>query len=224
MPSSKLRNQIAWQAALLLQASPELTVAAARDLALQQFAGKSPRRYDLPTDDEIVTQLRSFAPAERKDSELGIADRIDRYRRLLLPLEDVRQNPLYHPEGDALYHSLQVFDHARDHAPYDAEFLAAALLHDVGKAIDPRNHVAAGLAALSGSIESRTTWLIEHHMLCHDLHEGRLGSRRRKQLEASEWFEDLVLFGQCDRAGREVGVEVPDVEESLDYLSPLLDG
>jgi len=31
------------------------------------------------------------------------------YRMLLLPLEEVRQSPQYHPEGDALYHSLQVF-------------------------------------------------------------------------------------------------------------------
>ena len=63
---------------------------------------------------------------------------------LLLPLETVKQNPAYHPEGDALYHSLQVFDLARDALPYDEEFQLAALLHDVGKAIDPRDHVAAG--------------------------------------------------------------------------------
>lgn len=221
MPSSKLRQQIAWQAALLLQASPELTISAARGAALEQFAGKTQRRSDLPTDEEIVTQLRSFAgPGNRIESVSG-AERINRFRRLLLPLEEVRQNPLYHPEGDALYHSLQVFDHARDHAAYDEEFLAAALLHDVGKAIDPRNHVAAGLVALAGAIQPRTTWLIEHHMLCHDLADGRLGSRRRKQLEAHEWFDDFVLFGQCDRAGREVGVEVPEVEEALEYLATL---
>ena len=82
----------------------------------------------------------------------------------------------YHPEGDALYHSLQVFDLARDELAYDEEFLAAALLHDVGKAIDPADHVAAGLEALDGFITERTAWLIEHHMLAHAT--GRRHARR----------------------------------------------
>ena len=46
---------------------------------------------------------------------------------LLLPLERMRQNPKCHPEGDVLYHSLQVFDLACDAQPYDEEFLLAAL-------------------------------------------------------------------------------------------------
>ena len=83
--------------------------------------------------------------------------------------------PEYHPEGDALYHSLQVFDLARDELPYDEEFLLAALLHDVGKAIDPHDHVAAGLEALEGYITPRTAWLIEHHMEAHALADGTLG-------------------------------------------------
>ena len=63
----------------------------------------------------------------------------------LLPLENVKESPKYHPEGDALYHSLQVFDLACDALPYDEEFLLAALLHDVGKGIDRSDHVLAGL-------------------------------------------------------------------------------
>ena len=70
------------------------------------------------------------------------------FRLLLLPLENVKQNPKYHPEGDVLYHLLQVFELARVERPWDEEFLLAALLHDVGKGIDPYDHVAAGLQAL----------------------------------------------------------------------------
>ena len=58
----------------------------------------------------------------------------------------IKQNPKYHPEGDALYHSLQVFHLAREARPYDEEFLLAALLHDVGKAIDPQDHCERGRA------------------------------------------------------------------------------
>ncbi|MEZ4306893.1 MAG: hypothetical protein R3F14_02435 [Polyangiaceae bacterium] len=36
---------------------------------------------------------------------------------LLLGLRGVRQDPRYHPEGDALFHSLQVFDAARRETP-----------------------------------------------------------------------------------------------------------
>ena len=54
--------------------------------------------------------------------------------------------------SDALYHSLQVFELAREERPYDEEFLLAALLHDVGKAIDPHDHVATGVEALRGSL------------------------------------------------------------------------
>ena len=98
--------------------------------------------------------LREEDPDIDLDSEISdlesALDRFELYRMLLEPLAEVKQSPEYHPEGDALYHSLQVFELARDRAPYDEEFLLAALLHDVGKAIDPADHVAAGLEALDG--------------------------------------------------------------------------
>ena len=84
-------------------------------------------------------------------------DRFQVYEMLLLPLESVKEDAAYHPEGDALYHSLQVFDLARDEMPYDEEFLLAALLHDVGKGIDRRDHTTAGLEALEGLITELET-------------------------------------------------------------------
>jgi predicted nucleotidyltransferase/predicted HD phosphohydrolase len=148
-------------------------------------------------------------------------DRFQIYHMLLLPLEQVKQSPKYHPEGDALYHSLQVFDLATHELPYDEEFLLAALLHDVGKAIDPHDHIAAGLEALEGFITERTHWLIEHHMEAHALHDGTLGQRARRRLAESEHFEELLLLGRCDRQGRASGVAVPDPEEALEYLRDL---
>jgi len=148
-------------------------------------------------------------------------DRFQIYHVLLLPLEQVKQSRKYHPEGDALYHSLQVFDLAMQELPYDEEFLLAALLHDVGKAIDPHDHVAAGLEALADFITPRTYWLIEHHMEGHALFEGTLGQRARRRLAESESFEDLVLLARCDRQGRAVGVEAPELEEALEYVREL---
>ena len=133
----------------------------------------------------------------------------------------MKQNPEYHPEGDALYHSLQVFELARDALPYDEEFQLAALLHDVGKAIDPHDHVAAALEALEGHITERTGWLIEHHMEAGALRDGTLGIRARRRLESAENFDDLMLLCDCDRHGRQCGVEVPELEKALEQLKEL---
>jgi len=148
-------------------------------------------------------------------------DRFEVYRMLLAPLEHVRQNPKRHPEGDALCHSLQVFDLARRHLPYDEEFLLAALLHDVGKGIDRHDHIRAALTALGDSITPRTAWLIEHHADATALREGKLGARSRRRLEADESFEELMLLSRCDREGRQRRVEVPELEDAIDYLREL---
>ena len=176
-----------------------------------------------------IAELRQFLAEEYPDLDVENAmaeareqvDRFQVYESLLLPLENVRQPLAYHPEGDALYHSLQVFDLARDERPYDEEFLLAALLHDVGKAIDADDHVAAGLEALEDMVSERTAWLIEHHMLAHGLADGSLGRRAARRLRESEHFEDLMLLGRCDRDGRLPGVEVPELDEALDYIREL---
>ncbi|MHB8865576.1 MAG: HD domain-containing protein [Pirellulaceae bacterium] len=176
-----------------------------------------------------VAQLEQLLEAEypllQVDSAVAeMEERMDRFQvfeALLLPLEYVKENPRYHPEGDALYHSLQVFDLARDELPYDEELLLAALLHDVGKAIDREDHVAAGLDALRGFVTERTAWLIEHHMVGHGLLDGTIGARARRRLQQSEHFEELQLLCECDRDGRQVGVVAPELDEALEYLREL---
>jgi hypothetical protein len=173
---------------------------------------------------ELEDFLRTEYPGIDLDASTDTAAANDRYpmiRLLLLPLEDVRQSPAWHPEGDALYHSLQVFERGRDCRPYDEEFLLAALLHDVGKAIDPADHVSASLLALEGLITDRTRFLIAHHMDAHEHRRGKLGARLRQELEASPDFEDLMLLQECDIAGREPGVNVGTVDEAIDYLRRL---
>lgn len=176
---------------------------------------------------DLESLLRTEYPGIDIELELSRVeeqmDPFDLYEMLLRPLEKVQQNPAYHPEGDALYHSLQVFELARQVRSYDQEFLLAALLHDVGKAIDPHDHVAAGLEALGDSITKRTAWLIEHHMLAHECREGKLGVRARRRLTESEDFEDLMLLSEADKAGREPGVEVCSVEEALEFLREMED-
>lgn len=110
----------------------------------------------------LESLLRAEEPGTDIEAELLAMDQVIdpwlEFDALLRPLEQVKQNPVYHPEGDALYHSLQVFDLARGAGVrgYDEEFLLAALLHDVGKTIDPHDHVVAGVEALQDLVTERT--------------------------------------------------------------------
>jgi len=174
---------------------------------------------------ELERLLAEEAPDGDLEDELArVEEQVDRfqyYESLLLPLEYVKQSPKYHPEGDVLYHSLQVFDLARDELPYDEEFLLAALLHDVGKAIDPYDHVQAGLESLDEFITPRTAWLIAHHMEAQGILDRTIGARAHRRLRTSESYDELVLLARCDRAGRRAGVEASDLDDALDYLREL---
>jgi hypothetical protein len=176
-----------------------------------------------------IAELEQFLREGNPDLDLDVEveqfedalDRFETYRLLLAPLEDVKQNPTYHPEGDALYHSLQVFELARERVPWDEEFLLAALLHDVGKGIDPQAHVSAGLQALEGAITQRTEFLIAHHMEAHAVCDGSIGHRAKERLASSEHFEDLMLLMELDQAGRRRGVIVCTIAEALGYIRSL---
>jgi hypothetical protein len=174
---------------------------------------------------ELEELLAREYPDLDLDGELAAeAEAVDPYplfRMLLLPLEAVQQSPRYHPEGDALYHSLQVFELAKEARPYDEELLLAALLHDVGKGIDRSDHVNAGLEALDGLITERTRFLIENHMLALEYRNGTLPSKQRRRLEASADFDDLMLLRDLDSAGRVPGAVVGTVDEALGYLREL---
>lgn len=172
-----------------------------------------------------IADLESRIATEHPDVDLpaiGIsiptADPYIIWSMLLPPLEAVKQDPKWHPEGDALYHSLQAFELARQRFSYDEELITAALLHDVGKAIDPKDHVAAGLGALEGTISPRVEFLIAHHMDALAYLEGTLAQRLRNELRASEWCEDLVNLREIDNDARRRGVEVCTADEAIEFL------
>ncbi len=195
--------------------------------------GHKVRPGDLPSDSEVREQVLELIQAE--ETEPGddeqpqpdddepierMADHVDRfilYKLRLAPLEAVKLNPMTHPEGDALYHSLQVFDRARDLRPYDEEFLLAALLHEVGRAITPTDSLAASIDALRGSVTERTLWLVAHHRT--------MGENSTKPptppIESPEWLDDLLALREVDLAGRVAGAVVGTIDEALDYLKSL---
>jgi hypothetical protein len=203
----------------------ELTVYAedkAHYVFKSSITGKAIERASIGELEELMA--REYPNLDLQEQMENAAEEVDPYaiyRLLLLPLENVGQSPKYHPEGDVLYHSLQVFELARERRPYDEEFLLAALLHDVGKGLDRANHIAAALDALEGLITERTRFFIQHHMDAHDYRMGTLAPALRRELRASPDFEDLMLLRECDDRGREPGVLVGTVDEALDFLKEL---
>lgn len=137
-------------------------------------------------------------------------------RQLLLPalqnLESVEQSPRYHPEGDALYHSLQVFELAYS-ATDDPELWAAALFHDIGKAIDGPRHDEVGAAMLNGLFSERVVWLVAHHL---DLLKHP--TKTRKRLRGTSRLQDLEKLRRWDIGGRRTDVDVIAPEEALDIV------
>src|SRR4051812_47975620 len=99
----------------------------------------------------------------------------DELLELLVALDGVAQPVRYHPEGDALFHSLQVFDRAR-RSTEDRELWAAALLHDVGKAVESATHDEIGADLLDGLVSDRVVFLVRHHL---DLLRDPRRTRRR---------------------------------------------
>jgi hypothetical protein len=245
MSTGRLRRRVAFEAAKLIFTREETCYGRAKMKAVRQLVVGQPDPNDLPCNREIRGFVQSIVRSSRAEQEqivrqvagqsanlpqseqagnqphFAVVDRFRTYELLLLSLENVMQSPEAHPEGDALYHSLQVFALARQRLPYDEEFLLAALLHDVGKAIDRRDYVAAGLEAIGDAVSPRTAWLIEHHVEALSLGDGTLGVRLRRRLEAAEHFDELMLLADCDRQGRAVGVKTPDVWDALRYVRNL---
>lgn len=131
---------------------------------------------------------------------------------LLLALDGIRQDPAYHPEGDALFHSLQVFDLARM-ATNDRALWAAALLHDVGKAVDSPNHDDIGADLLEDIVSPRIVWLVRHHL---DLLKNPRMTKRR--FRGSNALTDLQQLRRWDVGGRSPHAIVLSPEMALSML------
>jgi hypothetical protein len=237
MHRSKLRRHIAWEAARLIHAGRvDDWYQACRAVIRHDRRGRV-RQDDLPSEAEVRDELLGLAGHPRRggspsgeasdaaaESEQATAEthqRFQRFAELLHPLEQVWLDPETHPEGDALYHSLQVFALARAAVPYDEELLLAALLHEVGRAIDPRHSIPATLEALRDLVSPRTAWLIEHLEDGHQLRTRTSGFRKRRRLSQHPWFEDLLHLCQWDQEGRVVGARVGEVPQALRYLEAL---
>ena len=131
---------------------------------------------------------------------------------LLTSLDGVRQGLRYHPEGDVLYHSLQVFQLSLQ-ACNDYELWAAALLHDIGKAVSTPKHADIGADELDGLLSPRIVWLVRHHL--HLLVAPKL---TRRWLGNTPQLRELELLRSWDLKGRSPNASVMQPREAIDIL------
>ena len=216
--ADKLRQRIAEEAARMVAKGSDST--RSRFRAARRVARGWVPEEQLPSHDEIRREVtRGNDPAGGFAHLAG--DRFDRIAEFVRVLENVKQDPIKHPEGDVLEHTLQVFDRVHEERPFDEELLTAALVHDVGRAIDRINPVSSGVSVLADLITERTRWLVESlaDAAAHGNHT--LGARARQRLESHPDFLDSLLLAECDRKACIRGYDSLSLDEAVAILRGL---
>lgn len=220
-PPDKLRMRIAGEAGRMLADRGGDATRSGYRAARRVGRGWVPP-WHIPDAAEIrrETERELVKGSDVESSRLG-GDRFEDLAALVRVLGTVKRDPAKYPEGDALEHSLQVFARVADECPWDEELLTAALVHDIGLAIDRADAVAAAVGALGDLVTPRTRFFVEMLPVATALHAGTLGARARRRLEAHPDHETLLLLESADRRGHVRGGDAPTLEEAIAILRSL---
>ncbi|MGL5245752.1 MAG: HD domain-containing protein [Sarcina sp.] len=142
---------------------------------------------------------------------------------IISDLENIKQNPIYHPEGCVLTHTFLVIDEAakvKEKANNKEAFMWAALLHDIGKTkttleidgeIIDKNHERASaemtrrlLREVSNDLvfNENVINLVKHHMT-HLYVINKLPYGNVHNMVNTTDIHDIALLSYCDRIGKE---------------------
>ena len=144
-------------------------------------------------------------------------------------LISTEQDPVFHPEGSAWVHTMQVLDEAaarRDRAQEPLFFMLSALCHDYGKAISSQKidgrihayeHEIKGLPLVKGFLRRLTSnrdllsyadnmvrWHMQPNALCY---QNAGAKAYLKMFDRSVCPGDLLLIAQADHFGRSLTPE-----------------
>ena len=217
MAKHPLRQAIAREAARMLLRKEQHFLQKARMSAARHLSRRRVAAKNLPTQEEIQAEMYEMGQMLSGYAATPV-DLWQIVEQLMSALAGVSLDPQRHPESDALYHSLQVYQLGIEQLPYDEEFLLACLVHNAGLVIDRCNPQRGLLQTLGPLITERTHFLLENRpAACDYLVTGQLA----KSLRQSEHIEELLLLAQCDQQGRLPGRKVPTLEEALAYLQQL---
>lgn len=136
-------------------------------------------------------------------------------------LKDVMQSPKHHPEGSVWNHTMLVIDEAAARklkSTCSREFMWAALLHDIGKAVTTKmrkgrltayNHDIAGAEMVKEFLHGfestvfikNVSALVRWHMQILYF-EKSVGFADIAAMKREVNVNDMALLGLCDRLGR----------------------
>lgn len=213
-PADKMRRRITAAAARGLGGGSDATQATFR-------AARRLARGWVPSD-QLPAPIDVHAEAARNGSPGGAhGDRLDRIAALVGVLERVSPAPVGPARDDLLDQSLRVFAVVHAERSFDEELLTAALVHDVGMAIDRADPVTRAIEVLGDLITPRTRWFIENLPAARAYDERTLGLRARQRLESHPDFLDVLLLAEAGRRARAGASEGPTVDEAIAILREL---
>lgn len=121
---------------------------------------------------------------------------------ILEKTKGVEQKEIHHPEGDVFTHSIQVMNLAFRETK-DTDLILAAMLHDVGKAFDSKEHEKIGVEILDSLVSVKTSWLIGNHMRFWYFILGEMKKLSKVQELANHgWLPELAFLARWDKMGR----------------------
>lgn len=131
----------------------------------------------------------------------------------------VQQGEEHHPEGNVLNHLIQTFQCACRETN-DLDIILAALLHDVGKAVNKLGHDKIACDLLKNYVSIKTLFLIEHHMRIWEYLEGSMKKLSKcKFLATHPWLPELIQLARFDKRGRKPKQVIYDKEDIIKKLN-----
>ena len=144
-------------------------------------------------------------------------------------LANCEQHPKYHPEGNVNVHIRLVFEYAEEHFSEDLEILLSALFHDLGKPETFSERVVNGERKISNyghefrainfldkyfhlfedisTNKEKVKEICVNHMKAAQYIKGTLKkAHKRKAFEELKYFDAIMKFAECDKAGKKVPV------------------
>jgi predicted HD phosphohydrolase len=142
-------------------------------------------------------------------------------QRVLRELRNADEETIAGYKITRLEHGLQSATRAlRDGA--DTDWIVAALLHDIGDGLAPRNHDRFAAEILRPFLREECTWAVEHHgafQMIYYAHHYGWNPDEREQYRSSPYFQSCADFCErWDQASFDDGY----VSETLESFAPMV--
>jgi predicted HD phosphohydrolase len=141
--------------------------------------------------------------------------------RLLAELARQKTDTLAGYKVTRLDHALQAATRARREGA-DADWIVAALLHDIGDGLAPYNHDRMAAEVLRPYVRGEVTWVVEHHgafQMIYYAHHYGWNRNEREKYRGHPCFQSAVDF--CERWDQ--SAFDPDYpQDKLESFAPLV--